>query len=468
MKFSVRLIAVLAALALVAAACGGDDSSDTTTATTAPATTTTTADAGGGGEDTTTTTEEMMGPAFDVGVTEAPCDDAVNADNGCIYLGVISDLTTGPFSALAIPAVGGLNAFWNDVNAGGGIEGFDVIVSEGNTFDAQYDPQLTVQGYTDIESDVLMLAQSLGTSQTIAVLDRLVDDSVVTVPATWWSGWAFDASDGNGLVLEAGANYCHEAMNDVDFAISQFGADMTYGLIYYPNDYGLDYSAGVRIAAAANGLGDPVVDLVQIPFSVGGDASEAVAQVLANTPDVVFLTTGPLELADTLGGMVQNGGTSVFIGTHPTWNPAFAASPLAPALEQLYFQSDWIPGWYGDTPGHQKAKAAADAVGQEPNQWFINGWASQYPIKAILEAAISNGDLTRAGVAGVVKTLDDVDYDGMIPNGNFADTPEAVTRASLINRVDPTVPGGTVNLVPLNVGPTAAAHDFTGPCFDLG
>ena len=463
MKKGLRLIALFAALALVAAACG-DDTSDTTTAPTTAATTTTTSGDGGA---TTTTEPPMTGPATDIGVTAAPCDDAVNAGNGCIYLGVISDLTTGPFSALAIPAVGGLRAFWREVNANGGIEGFDVIVSEENTIDAQYDPQLTVQGYTEIEPNVLMLAQSLGTSQTIAALDRMVDDNVVTVPATWWSGWVFDETDGNGLVLEAGANYCFEAMNDFDFALSQFGTDLKYGLVYFPNDYGFDYAAGVKLAAAANGVGDAAVDLVQIPISAGGDVSEAVTQILANQLDVVFITTGPFEMAGALGGVVSNGGTTVFIGTHPTWNPALplAAPDLVPALEALYFQSDWIPGWYGDSVGHVKAKAAAEADEQSPNEWYLNGWASQYPIKAIIEAAIANGDLTRAGVASVVKTLDDVDYEGMIENGNFADGPSAAARASLINKVDSTAPGGTVNLVPLGVGPTAAAYDFTGPCF---
>ncbi|MDH3540847.1 MAG: hypothetical protein OEP52_12665, partial [Acidimicrobiia bacterium] len=106
MKKGLRLIALFAALALVAAACG-DDTSDTTTAPTTAATTTTTSGDGGA---TTTTEPPMTGPATDIGVTAAPCDDAVNAGNGCIYLGVISDLTTGPFSALAIPAVGGLRA----------------------------------------------------------------------------------------------------------------------------------------------------------------------------------------------------------------------------------------------------------------------------------------------------------------------------------------------------------------------
>ena len=37
------------------------------------------------------------------GITEEACPDAVNEDNGCIYLGVISDLTKGPFAPLAVP-----------------------------------------------------------------------------------------------------------------------------------------------------------------------------------------------------------------------------------------------------------------------------------------------------------------------------------------------------------------------------
>ena len=37
------------------------------------------------------------------GITDEACPQAVNKDNGCIYLGVISDLTRGPFAPLAVP-----------------------------------------------------------------------------------------------------------------------------------------------------------------------------------------------------------------------------------------------------------------------------------------------------------------------------------------------------------------------------
>ena len=107
-------------------------------------------------------------------------------------------------------------------------------------------------------------------------------------------------------------------------------------------------------------------------------------------------------------------------------------------------------------------------MGQTPNEWFLNGWASQYPVKALLAQAIADGDITRAGTAAAVSKLTDVSFEGMVPNANLADTPGSVPRASLINKVDATAPGGTVNVTPLAVGPTAAAHDFTSACFEIG
>ena len=98
--------------------------------------------------------------AFDVGVTEEACPDAVNADNGCIYLGTISDLTVGPFAALAVPITDAQTAFWQRVNENGGVGGFDVNTSE-FTRDNQYSPEVHSQQYEEIKNEVLALAQSL-------------------------------------------------------------------------------------------------------------------------------------------------------------------------------------------------------------------------------------------------------------------------------------------------------------------
>ena len=68
-------------------------------------------------------TTTAKGPHTDVGVTKEACPNAVNKNNGCIYLGTISDLTVGPFHALAVPITESQKKFWERVNRAGGIGG---------------------------------------------------------------------------------------------------------------------------------------------------------------------------------------------------------------------------------------------------------------------------------------------------------------------------------------------------------
>ena len=88
----IRICILISVLALVAAACSNTDSDDTTTTaapaattTQAPAATTTQAPAA-----TTTTLADGGEVAFDIGVTEEPCEGG-NPDRGCIYLGICPD-----------------------------------------------------------------------------------------------------------------------------------------------------------------------------------------------------------------------------------------------------------------------------------------------------------------------------------------------------------------------------------------
>ncbi len=48
---------------------------------------------------------------------------------------------------------------------------------------------------------------------------------------------------------------------------------------------------------------------------------------------------------------------------------------------------------------------------------YTAGWVWSYPLKAALEKAAANKDLTRAGVLAAAKSLTSVDYEGMLPAG---------------------------------------------------
>ncbi len=470
----VSVVGLLLAFALVVAACGDDDA-ETTVTTAAPATTAAPTTTEAPAETTTTaaptTTEAAFEIAYDVGVTEEPCPDSSNPDNGCIYLGVISDFS-GPFAGFGLPLAWGKEDFWARVNADGGLDGFDIAITQENTIDAGYVGEAHVAGYQQIRGSVAGLAESLGTLQTLAALPLMIEDNMVSAVSTWYSGFSFDEIDG-GLILESGSNYCMEAMNGVDFVMqAREGAAFTYAIVAFPGDYGGDYAAGVKIAAAGYGLGDPVYEIVQLPMSMGGTLDEARDGILATTPEVIFVVTGPTELASLMGGVFGGGHqTAMYIGVGPSWNPALLGVPdLVPLLEAAYFNTSPTGGYLTDSPGHAAMRAAFEASNRgTPDLGYVAGWVMQYNVKAVLAQAIANGDLTHAGIAAAVGQLDDVDYEGMMDNKTFVGTPnDTVARSSVVHRIDATAIDGLALAAPLFTGPTAAVYDFIAPCLVLG
>ena len=483
------LASLVLALALIAAACGDDDDdagSSTTAATTTTAaeeTTTTAAEetTTTAAEETTTTaaeetttTEAGVEIAFDVGVTEEPCPGSGNPDNGCIYLGVITDLT-GPFAPFGIPLFAAQQDYWAAVNADGGIGGFDVAITEDHIVDAQYNPATHIEGYNRIRDDVAMLAQTLGTPQTQAALPSYAEDNMLAAPATWWSGWAFDEFD-NGLILEAGSSYCFDAMNAYEFAIGamaqQGKEEFTVAIVYFEGDFGGDYRAGALIGQAATGAGEIVAEVPLDPAAP--DIPGAVATLVSTTPDVVFMGVSPEPLAQIMGGTFQAGHqTAMYLGIGPSWNVALPllAPDLVPLLEQAFFHTSPWGGWDADTPGHEAMRAAAEANGRDPNTGYVAGWVFQYNIKAVLEQAIANGDLTRdgGGLVAAAAQVDNIDYEGMLPTGSFAGSAnDTAPRGTVIASID--TDGSSDSTVPIPgfeyyVGQIASAYEYSAPCF---
>ena len=123
-----------------------------------------------------------------------------------------------------------------------------------------------------------------------------------------------------------------------------------------------------------------------------------------------------------------------------------------------------------------KALYGSQEVAEEPsrdasyqNLGYIAGWSMQYNLKAALEVAIANGDLTRAGILAAANSLTEVDYEGMIPSKTFVGTPAEVTeRSSVVHQIDVNASDGLTVFQDLFIGPTAAEYPFTAPCAVLG
>jgi ABC-type branched-subunit amino acid transport system substrate-binding protein len=392
------------------------------------------------------------------GVSDEACPEAVNADNGCIYLGTISDLTQGPFAPLGVPITEAQAAFWNRVNEDGGIGGYDIDVTT-YVKDNLYNPQTHQQVYGEIEGDVLALAQTLGSPTTLAIIPDMDRDEMIGAPASWTSLWAFEDA-----ILESGANYCVEGMNAVDYMVGEkdISSVMAVG---FPGDYGGDGAAGAEIAAEANGL-----EFTGVETAPGQEAQAgAISAIVKQKPDLVLLGTGPTETAVIVGQAAAQGFQGQFIGLGPTWNPALLETPAAPALEALYMQSGYWGPFGTETPGHQ---AMRDALGEvdQPNDGYTAGWAWSYPLKAALEEWLEGDyDKDRAGLLEAVQSLETIDYEGMLPEeaGNRTGEPdETIFRESVLSKVDPSAPSGVTIVEDFTAGPTASEHTFEGACFE--
>jgi ABC-type branched-subunit amino acid transport system substrate-binding protein len=400
--------------------------------------------------------QSATGTKTDVGITKEPCPKSDHKDRGCIYLGVISDLTVGPFHALAVPITESQKAFWKRVNTQGGIGGYDVD-AETYVRDNKYNPQTHNEVYQEIKGKVLALAQSLGSPTTAAILPDMKANNILAAPAAWTSGYAFEDN-----ILESGANYCIESMNAVDYANDAF-KPKTVMAVHLAGDYGDDAAAGAKIAAEKLGM-----KFIDVKTDSGTDKQAgAVTAIVTQKPDLVIITTGPADTAAVVGGAAQRGFTGKFIGTSPSWNPGLLQSPAAPALKALYLQTAPWKTFTTDSPGH---KAMRDALGSSvtPNDGYTSGWVWSYPLLAALKAAQASGDLTRAGLLKAAKALTKVDYEGMLPDGagNYAGGADGVFRQSLV--YNPAGGNGTTD-VPLVkdyfVGPTAKDYKLDKPCF---
>lgn len=396
-------------------------------------------------------TQMRTGP----GVTKAPCPGAVDRSRGCIYLGILSDLSSGPFHLLGVPVTEAQKAFWRRVNQQGGIGGYDI---DATTYvrDNKYDPRTEKQVFGAIKDKVLALAQTLGAPTTVGILDDLRAAKMLAVPVSGSSAWNFEDS-----ILPTGANYCFQSMNAIDYAVDSF-APKAVMAVHYQGDYGDDAAAGAKIAARAHSLG-----YTSVPTGMGSDKqTAAVDAIIKARPDLVLLSVGPSDAVAIMVGAAARGYKGHYIGSNPVWAKSLLRSSAAAIIKAQYLQVfPWKP-FAADSPGHA---AMREALGElNPSDAYVIGWVNSYPLKAVLSKAVGDMDLTRAGVFRAAKLLSSVDYEGMLPAkaGSLIGDPNAIAfRQSVMLRPDDGEYTGLRVLTDFAAGSTVSSYVMTTPCF---
>ena len=278
-------IIIFSILALVLAACGGDTTEETTVEETTPEVVETL-------DSPAVTT--ASGVETGVGVTSDPCPEAIGGiptgadqSKGCIYLGMLNDYT-GPYAAAGPALETAQRGFWLWANSAGGVGDYSVAIVEGT--DTGYNPQRHLEAYNAQKENVAALAMSLGTVQTLFILDEMDKDNMVAAPMSWYSGWSYKSVD-KGLVVEFGSAYCADGMNAVDWALANLPVDIkTIGIMGGAGDYGSDWAAGVKYAAERNGL---TVAWEYTPPSTEFDVAQAVGLMITQPVDAYFPAAVP-------------------------------------------------------------------------------------------------------------------------------------------------------------------------------
>jgi ABC-type branched-subunit amino acid transport system substrate-binding protein len=402
-----------------------------------------------------------------VGVTAEPCPEAIGGvptgadpSKGCIYLGMLNDYT-GPYAAVAPALETAQRGFWLWANSAGGIGDYSVAIVEG--VDTAYNPQKHLEAYNAQREEIAALAMSLGTPQTLFILDEMDKDNVIGAPMSWYSGWSYKSVD-KGLVVEFGSAYCADGMNALDWAMASLPVDIkTIGIMGFAGDYGTDWANGIKYAAEKAGV---TVAWEYLPPTLEFDVAQAVGLMVTQPVDAYFPAVGPTQMAQVAGGAFQQGLTPIAMLAAPSYNDAFVQEGFA--LKPLFesgsmYTMAWVAPYEADTPAHATMRATLAQMGVESaSSFLVAGWSSQYHLKGVLEAAVKGGDLTRAGIRRAAGNVY-VESDGMMLTRELGQN--RADKESFINIPDGSIASGTRLLASNYVGTSAESYDWnSGPC----
>ena len=370
-------------------------------------------------------------------------DFGVDAEEKVIRVGLNTDLT-GIFAPLTTKITDGHEAYWEWVNDNGGIQGWTI---EPVVLDNAYDVPTHVENYEVMSGDgpesVVMFSTSTGSPHSAAIAQRLIEDNMAAIPLSWYSGWA-DPSIGKNL-FEVQTNYCIEAMNGATYMSETYGNNVA--IATFPGDYGQDGARGVKVAAEALGLN--IVYDGEGAVIPGSDQTPVITGIAESGADWVWVTLNPGHTADIMGGAVAAGFAGHWIGSSPSWNPALLNTAVGPIADEFYTHSTYTVLWgVGEAEGMQEMISVMREYRPEApfDDVYIISFIQGYVVHQILDKAISNGNITRAGVLAAANSVT-ADLKGLAPDQSWRGNPnDNVVRETYLYDVDLSLytPGATV------------------------
>jgi Periplasmic binding protein len=380
-------------------------------------------------------------PAPAAGLANVPGFDGKAINVG--YLGNVS--VNAQFPASASFATGGksltagYNAAMSRLNDNGGIaKKYKVNTVFKETY---YTPSEVVKGYAEIKNNVVMIGQIYGTPQAQVLSKSLAEDNLVGSPISLDSAWVNDPS-----MLPVGSTYQAQAINLLDWYVKDGGgAGKTVCAISLANNaYGNAGEAGFDYGVAQLKL------KVGTKIKTSTNPAAASALKAAGCEGIVATISGEAQTPGLLSEMAKLD----YFPTILALGPSFAVTTVVPS-NSVAFQKQVIVATDNSQFGDEKIpgmkafmsdirKYAPQEIGT-PNAAAIWGWVQARTVIALLEKAVANNDLSKAGMRNALATLGKVDNEGIFPNWNYVEPAKRVgPSADIISGVDISVPGGLI------------------------
>ena len=338
--------------------------------------------------------------------SEPAAVNGFDPDAKTITVGNIIALS-GPISATAKEQLAGQQAYYDMVNAKGGVAGKYQINMI--TADNQYDAQVAVQAYQQIKDQVVMLSGILGTPSVKALLPILDRDTALAVP----SNQAAELRTEPALVPTF-PSYQTNVVNAVSYLNEQDPAlkDAKYCVLAYENEWGDAVEEGMTFATKQ--IGTKVTDVEH--YAPLDTAVTAQVQALKQAGCTVVA----------FGGAPNNTSAMVAAATqldfHPQWiaefianSTAFSGTPIADYLAQNVIFTG--PGADLSDDSIEGVKNLHKAIGPDITLQNVYGYIQAIAVVDVLEQAIKDGDLSGEGLRKAATEIDTIQFQGL--NGDL-------------------------------------------------
>ncbi|NLP84572.1 ABC transporter substrate-binding protein [Microbacterium sp. CFH 90308] len=370
--------------------------------------------------------------------------------DGVIHVGQMTALS-GPLAPSSNEQVAGQQAYYDIVNAEGGIAGEYPV--EVITADNQYNPQLAVQEYQRIKDQVVMLSGVLGDASTEALLPILEQDDAVALPSTQSS--RFTKQPNLGMTF---TSYQSNTWNTLSYLFEegQITTDSTVCSMIQADQSG--EARQIALEYASEELG----------FTLGPKTEFAPTDT-AFTAQVQTLKNAQCEVV-VFGGATNNVPNLVAAATQLDYAPVWLAEFFA--IAQSFKDTDiagylaenfLITGLAGnlDDTSIEGIELLTEQLGTTPTMQNVYGFMQAITASTILEKAVELGDLSGPGIMNAMVELDKVSYLGL--NGDMTYGPaedRLQPDTSSIFAYDPAAPGSLSALATMYVAPDGRGPDF--------